>query len=102
MPRKLAAIPAPLPLIKPLVVSRKVAAALLGVDIQTVDGLISSGRLKASRLGKPGSLRPRIQISITSLERLLDTTEVMSEEYWLDANGKLRNTTDDWAEDDLM
>jgi hypothetical protein len=51
--------------------SRSEAARMLGVDIQTIDGLIASRQLRASRIGKPGSKRPRVAVRAASLEARL-------------------------------
>jgi excisionase family DNA binding protein len=56
--------------LRPLTVSRKDAAALLGVDIQTIDGLISSGKLRASR---PVN---RVLIRVADIEAMLDASAV--------------------------
>jgi hypothetical protein len=70
MPKaKPAPIPAP-PSVKPLVVSRKVAATLLGVCLRTIDGLVSSGKLRASKLDR------RLLIRVADIEKMLDATAV--------------------------
>jgi excisionase family DNA binding protein len=58
--------------VKPLAVSRIDAAKALSVDIQTIDGLIASKRLKASKIGR------RVLIRVAALEALLDANPVPS------------------------
>ena len=55
-----------------LAVSRHEAGAALGVDIQTIDGLISAKKLKASKVGR------RVLIRIASIEKMLDAHAVQS------------------------
>jgi excisionase family DNA binding protein len=55
-----------------LAVSRREAGAALGVDIQTIDGLISAKKLKASKVGR------RVLIRIASIEKMLDAHAVQS------------------------
>jgi hypothetical protein len=49
-----------------LAISREAAAKALSVDIQTIDGLIASKQLKASKLGR------RVLVRVASLITLLD------------------------------
>jgi excisionase family DNA binding protein len=53
-----------------LTLSRKAAAEALGVDIQTIDGYISSGKLRASKLGT------RVLIRVRDVEAMLDASAV--------------------------
>ena len=52
--------------LKPLAVSREQAAAMIGVDIQTIDRLITGKKLKASRV------RRRVVVRVASIEAMLD------------------------------
>jgi hypothetical protein len=53
-----------------LTVSRKDAAAMLGVDIQTIDGWISARVLRASKKGR------RVLIRVASIEAMLDEAAI--------------------------
>ncbi len=52
--------------VNPVTVYRDQAAAMLGVDIQTIDGLITAKKLKASKIGR------RVLIRVAALEAMLD------------------------------
>jgi len=52
--------------LKPLAVFREQAAAMIGVDIQTIDRLITGKKLKASRV------RRRVVVRVASIEAMLD------------------------------
>ena len=54
------------PGLAPLTVSRAQACSMLGIDLQTLDALISSRTLKASKLGR------RVLISMAALQEMLD------------------------------
>jgi hypothetical protein len=45
---------------------------MLGFDIQTIDGLISAKKLRASKIGR------RVLIRITAIEAMLDASAVKS------------------------
>ncbi len=56
--------------LKPLTVSRNEAAALLGVDVQTIDRQIADKKLRASKIGR------RVVVRLAHLEKMLDASEV--------------------------
>ena len=56
--------------LKPLTISRNEAAALLGVDVQTIDRQIADKKLRASRIGR------RVVVRLAHLEKMLDANEV--------------------------
>ena len=60
----------PVSAIKPLTVSRNEAAALLGVDVQTIDRQIAGKKLRASKIGR------RVVVRLAHLEKMLDASEV--------------------------
>jgi hypothetical protein len=60
------------PAIKPLTASRAEAAAMLGFDVQTIDVLISAGKLRASKPVR------RVVIRLADIERMLDASAVQS------------------------
>lgn len=57
-----------LPDVPPITRSRAEAAASLGCDVQFVDGLISSGKLAASKIGR------RVFIRVESIAAMLDAS----------------------------
>lgn len=59
-------------MVKSLTVSRHVAAALLGVNIQTIDAMISAKKLRASKVAR------RVFVRVSALETMLDANEVRS------------------------
>jgi excisionase family DNA binding protein len=67
MPKKIPTTK-PQPAVSKLSVSRREAAAMLSIDIQTIDARIASGALKASKIGT------RVLIRVASLEALLDAS----------------------------
>lgn len=50
----------------PLTVSRKTAADLLGVDVQTIDRAIANKRLRASKIGR------RVIVRYDAIIKMLD------------------------------
>ena len=54
----------------PITVSRAHGADMLGVDVQTIDRLITAKKLRASKL------RRRVVIRVADLERMLDAQAV--------------------------
>jgi excisionase family DNA binding protein len=60
------------PAVQKLTVSRDEAAAMLGVDIQTIDRAITDGKLRRSKLGR------RVVIRTADIERMLDAQAVHS------------------------
>jgi len=56
--------------LKPLTVSRNEAAALLGVDVQTIDRQIADKKLRASKIGR------HVVVRLAHLEKMLDASEV--------------------------
>ena len=54
----------------PVYVTPPKAGALLGVKADTIIALIKSGRLPALDTSRPGSRRPRLKISLDSLQAL--------------------------------
>lgn len=61
-----APVPSPAPAIGRLTLSRREAAQSLGLDIQSVDALILSKRLRASKVGR------RVLIHVSALESMLE------------------------------
>ena len=57
-------------IIVPLAYSRGEAAIALGVDIQTIDSLIASKALRASKIGR------RVLIKLRDIEAMLDASTV--------------------------
>ncbi len=49
-----------------LTISRAEAAAAIGVDVQTIDRLITGNKLRASRIGR------RVVVRVVDIERMLD------------------------------
>jgi excisionase family DNA binding protein len=49
-----------------LTLSRLEAAAAIGVDVQTIDRLITGKKLRASRIGR------RVVVRVVDIERMLD------------------------------
>jgi Helix-turn-helix domain len=60
------------PLSERVTLFRAEAAALIGVDIQTIDGWISSGVLRASNPSKKLGKRGRVLIRRASVDAMLD------------------------------
>jgi excisionase family DNA binding protein len=60
----------PVSAVKPLAVSRNEAAALLGVDVQTIDRQIADKKLRASKIGR------RVIVRFVHLEKMLDASEI--------------------------
>lgn len=58
------------PGLAPLTLSRAQACSMLGIDLQTLDALISSRTLKASRVGR------RVLVSVAALQTMLDDTTI--------------------------
>ena len=58
------------PAINPLTVSRAEAAVMLGLELQSIDGLISSKKLRASKPFR------RVLIRVADIERMLDASAV--------------------------
>jgi excisionase family DNA binding protein len=55
-----------------ITISRKETAEALGIDIQTVDRLISSKCLRASKIGR------RVLVRVADIERMLDANTVVA------------------------
>jgi excisionase family DNA binding protein len=53
-----------------LTVSRADAAAMLSVDVQTIDRLITAKKLRASKPNR------RVLVRVADIEKMLDATEV--------------------------
>jgi excisionase family DNA binding protein len=56
--------------VSPITLSRLEAADALGVDVQTIDRLITSKKLRASRIGR------RVLVRVVDIEEMLTATEV--------------------------
>jgi excisionase family DNA binding protein len=55
---------------KPLAATRREAAAMLRIDVQTIDALNAAKKLKASRIGR------RVLIRVSAIEAMMDANAV--------------------------